>query len=135
MYSKTAIAICTTSIKTTGQGKMKNDFANRVYDIIDNGRSYSDLDNEEKVALTALKIKELPSVHKHEFFTDSKDSDELLEALIDYLIAWDLTRTQKAKKLAIFEEILERVVLGYDVKGIQEALYQSEGVYKRLKKH
>jgi hypothetical protein len=95
---------------------MASAFLRKVFDIVTNGNTYFDLDNEDKVALTALKLKELPNRHKHEFFTDSTDSDELLDKLIDYLCAWNLPREQKDIKRVAFEELLEQVVINYDTK-------------------
>lgn len=99
-----------------------NSFKNRIIEILDDEKSLRDLDDDEKVALCALKIREWPANNYHEFITDSKESDELLSALLGYLAAWDRTSAVKEDKRKAFEETLQKTVISYMQKTVEKEI-------------
>lgn len=103
-------------------------FNEQITGFIKKGKTFEELGKMERIALTAHWILGLDKHQQHEFITDCEGSNELIEALIRYLCAWNLPETFKEQRQQVFERKLEQIVFDYCSNDIQAEYAQQEKI-------
>jgi hypothetical protein len=101
-------------------------FKQRVYDHIVKGKTFRQLGLEDRVALSAQRIKGLHPAFQHEFFTDSEGSDELMKRLLDYLCAWNTSNANREFRRSMFEQKLIEIIVDYGADEIEQEFLDLE---------